>query len=138
MYGLLLASHDAEQLRAAVRANALEGGTTVFHGHFLRLGHFFLRFALHTIRFCHGACLPFGSSFTRKTCGASYWHRLTTVKVQNRDEKVGEDSRPGQTYFAEISGPIVITPSGDTTTNYTDSGGATNGRGRYYRIRRVP
>ncbi|MGD0058154.1 MAG: cellulase family glycosylhydrolase [Verrucomicrobiia bacterium] len=40
--------------------------------------------------------------------------------------------------FADISGPIIITPSGDTTTNYTDSGGATNGPARYYRIRLVP
>jgi hypothetical protein len=51
MYGSLLASHDTEQLRAAVRANTLGGGTTVLPGHFLRLGNFFLRFALHTIRF---------------------------------------------------------------------------------------
>jgi hypothetical protein len=42
------------------------------------------------------------------------------------------------TNFANVSGPMVITPSGDTTTNYTDSGGATNGLGRYYRIGLVP
>jgi hypothetical protein len=85
---LLLASHDAEQLRAAVRTDALHGGATVLHGHFLRLGHFLLRFALHTIRFSHGTCLPFGSSFTWKTCGVSYWQRPISVKVQNRDKMI--------------------------------------------------
>jgi glucosylceramidase len=40
--------------------------------------------------------------------------------------------------FADISGPIIITPGGDTTTNYTDSGGATNVPARYYRVRLVP
>jgi hypothetical protein len=29
-------------------------------------------------------------------------------------------------------------PDGDTATNYTDSGGATNGPSHYYRIRLVP
>jgi hypothetical protein len=49
---------------------------------------------------------------------------------------------PGGSYstnsFADISGPIIINVTGDTTTNYTDSGGATNGPARYYRIRLVP
>ena len=36
--------------------------------------------------------------------------------------------------FVNLSGQIVITPSG-TTTNFTDSGGATNKPARYYRVR---
>jgi hypothetical protein len=42
------------------------------------------------------------------------------------------------TNFMDISGPIVIGVTGDTTTNYTDAGGATNSPARYYRIRLVP
>jgi hypothetical protein len=44
----------------------------------------------------------------------------------------------GTNGFADISGPIIINVSGDTVTNWTDSGGATNGPTRYYRIRLVP
>jgi sugar lactone lactonase YvrE len=40
--------------------------------------------------------------------------------------------------FSDVSGPIVIKVSGDTTTNYTDLGGATNGSFRFYRIRLGP
>jgi len=40
--------------------------------------------------------------------------------------------------FADITGPIAIPGTGDATTNYTDSGGATNSPARYYRIRLVP
>lgn len=40
--------------------------------------------------------------------------------------------------FASLSGNIIINIAGDTTTNYTDVGGATNSPTRYYRIRLVP
>jgi len=40
--------------------------------------------------------------------------------------------------FADISGPIVIGVTGDTTTNYTDAGGVTNVPSRFYRVRLVP
>jgi uncharacterized repeat protein (TIGR03803 family) len=40
--------------------------------------------------------------------------------------------------FQTISGPIIINVVGDTTTNYTDVGGATNKPSRFYRIRLVP
>jgi len=40
--------------------------------------------------------------------------------------------------FADISGPIVINVSGDTTTNYTDFGVTTNYSIRQYRVRLVP
>jgi len=40
--------------------------------------------------------------------------------------------------FADISSPVIIGVSGDTTTNYTDAGGATNAPSRFYRVRLVP
>jgi len=42
------------------------------------------------------------------------------------------------TNFTDISGPIAIPGSGDTATNYLDSGALTNGLDRYYRIRLGP
>jgi T5SS/PEP-CTERM-associated repeat protein len=41
--------------------------------------------------------------------------------------------------FADIAGSLtIIGGSGDTSTNYTDVGGATNAPSRYYRVRLVP
>ena len=40
--------------------------------------------------------------------------------------------------FSDISGPIFISVSGDTTTNYSDLGAATNGSARFYRVRLGP
>jgi hypothetical protein len=61
---------------------------------------------------------------------------IRTNAVQaNSGDASGDYSTNG---FADISGPIIITPTGDTTNSYTDSGGATNGPARYYRIRLVP
>jgi hypothetical protein len=51
------------------------------------------------------------------------------------------NGRPGTGYsnnFQDISGPIIINVVGDTTTNYTDAGGATNRPVRFYRIRLGP
>jgi hypothetical protein len=42
------------------------------------------------------------------------------------------------TNFTDLSSPVVITGTGDQTTNYTDSGGATNVPSRYYRVRLAP
>jgi hypothetical protein len=42
------------------------------------------------------------------------------------------------TNFTDISGPVILGVVGDTTTNYTDAGGATNSPSRYYRIRLGP
>jgi subtilisin family serine protease/PKD repeat protein len=42
------------------------------------------------------------------------------------------------TNFTDLSGLIIIPDGGDATTNYLDSGGATNAPGRYYRVRLVP
>lgn len=40
--------------------------------------------------------------------------------------------------FTDISGGIIIGVNGDTITNYTDTGAATNNPSRYYRIRLGP
>jgi hypothetical protein len=40
--------------------------------------------------------------------------------------------------FIDISDPMVITDSGDATTNFVDTGAATNGPSRFYRVRLVP
>ena len=42
------------------------------------------------------------------------------------------------TNFVDLSDPIIISGSGDATTNYVDGGGATNIPARYYRVRLVP
>jgi len=44
------------------------------------------------------------------------------------------------TNFVDITIPphIIISGSGDVTTNYTDTGGATNSSSRFYRVRLVP
>jgi pectate lyase len=50
----------------------------------------------------------------------------------------GDESGGYNTNFTDISGPVIITDSGDAATNYTDAGGATNSPSRYYRVRLVP
>jgi hypothetical protein len=40
--------------------------------------------------------------------------------------------------FYDISGPIIISTTGDTTTNYTYLGGGTNASARFYRVRLGP
>jgi pectate lyase len=42
------------------------------------------------------------------------------------------------TNFTDISDPIIISGSGDVTTNYVDGGGLTNNPSRYYRVRLIP
>ena len=51
---------------------------------------------------------------------------------------VGDPNTGFSTDFVDISGPVVVSGSGDATTNYTDTGGATNNPARYYRVRLVP
>jgi pectate lyase len=54
-------------------------------------------------------------------------------------QATGGDVNGGySTNFTDISGPIAIPGSGDTTNNYRDTGGATNNPSRYYRIRLGP
>jgi hypothetical protein len=56
----------------------------------------------------------------------------------NAVQATSGDANNGYTNnFADVSGPIVISGSGDTTTNYTD-GGVTNTPSRFYRVRLVP
>jgi autotransporter-associated beta strand protein len=50
----------------------------------------------------------------------------------------GDGAGGYSTNFADISGPIIIPGSVDTTTNYVDVGGGTNSPARYYRVRLVP
>jgi pectate lyase len=50
----------------------------------------------------------------------------------------GDGAGGYSTNFVDISAPIIISGSGDVTTNYVDSGGATNVPSRYYRVRLVP
>ena len=46
---------------------------------------------------------------------------------------------PGyNTNFVDISAPLLILGSGDTSTNYLDAGAATNSPAKFYRIRLVP
>jgi hypothetical protein len=59
--------------------------------------------------------------------------RTNAVQATNGDANAGYSNN-----FVDISGPIDISTSGDTTTNWVDVGGATNGPSRYYRIRLVP
>jgi len=40
--------------------------------------------------------------------------------------------------FSDLSGPIVVSVVGDTTTNYSDLGAATIGHARFYRVRLGP
>ena len=75
--------------------------------------------------------VPTGANFvvTWKTAGI----RTNVLQATN--------GRPGAGYsnnFQDISGPIIINVLGDTTTNYTDVGGATNRPVRFYRIRLGP
>jgi PKD repeat protein len=42
------------------------------------------------------------------------------------------------TNFSDIAGPLYISGTGDTSTNFTDPGAVTNSPAKYYRIRLVP
>jgi PKD repeat protein len=59
--------------------------------------------------------------------------RTNVVQMSQGDASGGYSNS-----FSDISGPIFLTGSGDVSTNYLDSGGATNSPFRYYRIRLVP
>jgi hypothetical protein len=57
----------------------------------------------------------------------------------NAVQATGGDPNSGfNTNFTDISSAIVISGSGNVTTNYVDGGGLTNGPSRYYRVRLVP
>ena len=61
-----------------------------------------------------------------------------TAGVRTNVVQAGTGGGYSTNEFADISGPIVINVNGDTVTNYTDTGGATNLPTRYYRVRLAP
>jgi len=87
---------------------------------------------------------------TVPTNGASFLH-ITSVTPQGNDVVVTWQTAgghtnvlqaaaglPGGSYsnnFVDVSPFVIIPGSGATTTNYPDSGGATNSPTRYYRVR---
>ncbi|MGO9116122.1 MAG: hypothetical protein ACLQPD_00750 [Desulfomonilaceae bacterium] len=75
--------------------------------------------------------VPTGTNFlvTWQTAGP----RTNVVQATNGGPKGSYN-----TNFQDISGLIIINTTGDTTTNYTDPGGATNLPSRFYRIRLGP
>ncbi len=90
---------------------------------------------------------------TNPTNSASGLH-ITSVTAQGSDVLVTWTTAGGETNlvqasagfpdgsystnFQDLSGLIIISGSGDATTNYLDSGGATNIPARYYRVRLQP
>jgi fibronectin-binding autotransporter adhesin len=57
----------------------------------------------------------------------------------NQVQATAGDANGGfMTNFVDVSGPIIIPSAGDMTTNYVETGGATNAPARYYRVRLVP
>lgn len=78
--------------------------------------------------------------------------RITSITRQDSDilitwETIGGTTNtvqatPGNpdynTNFVDISAPLFILGSGDTSTNYVDSGAATNSPVKFYRVRLVP
>ena len=67
---------------------------------------------------------------------------LHTTHSSSRSKAASAGDAGGgyNTNFVDITTPpqhIIVSGSGDVTTNYTDSGGATN-PSRFYRIRLVP
>ena len=64
---------------------------------------------------------------------------LTNLQTTNAVQAAAGDANGGYTTnFTDISGLIIISGSGDATTNYVEIGGATNVPARYYRVRVVP
>jgi hypothetical protein len=63
--------------------------------------------------------------------------QLTWATAGGRTNAVQAASNLSGT-FSNISPNIIITGSGDTTTNYLDPGAATNWPSLFYRIRLVP
>lgn len=68
--------------------------------------------------------------------------RLTWTTIAGRSNFVqvtaGDASGGFSNNFADVSSSIVAPGSGQVTTNYLDSGGATNTPSRFYRVRLVP
>lgn len=63
---------------------------------------------------------------------------ITWVAGGGRTNVVQTTTGDYNTDFVDLSGPIVLSGSGDVTNNYLDGGGATNNPSRFYRIRLAP
>jgi PKD repeat protein len=91
---------------------------------------------------------------TDPTNSTSYFH-ITSVMATGSDAVITWVTAFGRTNVVQINGgspdgscttnftdlsPLIILPpgTGDTVTNYTDPGSATNTPTRYYRVRLVP
>ena len=85
---------------------------------------------------------------TDPTNSASYFH-IVSVTPQGSDVLITWTCGGGRTnavqsspnlggVYTNISGNIVLSGSGDSTTNYLDSGGATNSPLQFYRIQLAP
>ena len=70
--------------------------------------------------------------------GTNFMITWKTAGVRTNVVQAGTGGGYSTNEFADISGPIVINVNGDTVTNYTDTGGATNLPTRYYRVRLAP
>jgi len=64
--------------------------------------------------------------------------RITWRAVGGRSYIVQTNSTPAGSGFTDLTVPIQIPGSGETTTNYLHVGGATNAPVRFYRVRLVP
>jgi hypothetical protein len=78
--------------------------------------------------------------------------RITSITMQGSDILItwattggttnAVEATPGDpgynTNFVDISGSLFILGSGDTSTNYVDSGAVTNSRAKFYRVRLIP
>jgi len=68
--------------------------------------------------------------------------RITWRTIAGRTNVVqftgGDTSGNYTNSFVDLTGPIIVTGSGQVVTNYLDAGGATNFPSRYYRVRLVP
>ncbi len=64
--------------------------------------------------------------------------RVTWQTAGGRTNAVQAVTGEYTTNFADISGPIIVAGSGDIITNHVDSGAATSGAPRFYRVRWVP
>ena len=86
---------------------------------------------------------------TDPTNGASAFH-ITSVTTQGNDVRIIWTTVGGMSYvvqnasgyatnsFVDLSPVISVPGSGESTTNYLDVGGVTNGVSRYYRVRLGP
>jgi hypothetical protein len=97
---------------------------------------------------------PSGNAFVTKIGGLGSALRITAIDRETSNLRITWTTAGGETYalqtnapsadggytgnFADFSAPMTAPGRTLSTTNYLDIGGATNGAGRYYRVRVVP